>query len=173
VWLTVGGNDAKNELPLGKTIPQLVEEVTENTKTFLDPLFQDNPTIRVVQFGYDILTFSKGLLCPIFGTLVFHHCNGNITCVNTDFLHLHSDYVEGLDRTYDRHDSINILGTLQQIGGVPGASTGHPNLSYYSPDDLMLDNCIHPTPEGFSDVFEVFWNLYFAPRMQNDMNVVF
>lgn len=79
-------------------------QMINRTRTFLKPLFDDNPNIRVVQFGlfavavvvfqlcslhfrsYDILTFSKGLLCPAFGALVFPKCKGNITCVNTEFL---------------------------------------------------------------------------------------
>jgi len=164
VWLTIGGNDAKNELPTGKTIPEIVEEVTERTKIFLDPLFEDNPTIRVIQFGYDVATFSKGILCPLFGSIVFAHCKGNVTCVNTDFLHLQYDYVEPLDNYYPRHDSVNLLGTLQQYGGIPDASVGHPNLAYYSPDDLMLDNCIHPNAEGFEVIFAEFWDIYFKGK---------
>jgi len=142
-----------------------VAEVTARTQLFLEPLFNDNANIRVVQFGYDILTFSKGILCPVLGSLVFHHCAGNITCVNTDFIQMQYQYVDGLDKLYDRHDSVNLLGTVQAAGGVPGASTGHPNLAYYSPDDLMLDNCIHPNDQGFTDVFAKFWELYFAPRI--------
>jgi lysophospholipase L1-like esterase len=38
VWLTIGGNDAKNELPLGVPVEILTQELVNRTKTFLDPM---------------------------------------------------------------------------------------------------------------------------------------
>lgn len=166
VWLTIGGNDGAQGLAAGKSIQEVVKEVTAHTHTFLNPLFNDSKTIDVVQFGYDILTFNKGLTCPIFGEAVFTHCHGNITCVNTDFINLQYAYVEPLDQVYPQHHSVNLLGTLQAAGGIPGASIGHPNMAYYSPNDLMLDNCIHPNDKGFVDIFEAFYNLYFKAQWE-------
>jgi len=162
VWLTIGGNDAKDELPLGVPIETLIHECINRTKTFLDPLFAANPNIRVLQFGYDILTFSKGLICPALGALVLPKCKLNTTCINSQFLKLQYDYVESLNKVYPRHDSVDILGTLQVAGNVPGASIGHPNLARYSPDNLMQSNCIHPNDAGFEYIFKQLWDVYFS-----------
>jgi len=162
VWLTIGGNDAKDELPRGTPIAQLVSECINRTKIFLDPLFAAFPNIRVVQFGYDILTFSKGIICPALGEIVLPKCKLNATCINTNFLQLQTGYVESLNKFYPNHDSLNILGTMQAAGGVPGASVGHPNLSRYSPDNLMQTNCIHPNDAGFEFIFKQLWTMYFS-----------
>jgi len=164
VWLTVGGNDAKNELSIGVPVEKLIQEMINRTRIILKPLFDDNPTIRVVQFGYDVLTFSKGLLCPAFGALVFPKCKGNITCVNTEFLLMQYAYVEKMRAAgpFPRHDSVNLLGTLQVAGKVPGAQITKPNLAYYSPDQYMQANCIHANDEGYVIIFQEFWNRYFS-----------
>lgn len=163
VWITLGGNDAKNELPFGVTIPTVVEQCINNTQIILDPLFAAYPNIQVIQFGYDILTFSKGFLCPIFGEAIFPACQLNTTCINTQFTHLQTDYVEGMSKIYpNNHHSVDLRGTMQAAEGIPGASIGHPNLAYYSPDDLMQDNCIHPNDKGFVYIFNALWDLYFS-----------
>jgi lysophospholipase L1-like esterase len=161
VWLTIGGNDAKNELPFGVTVDQVIKELFNRTSAFLDPLFKANPNIKVVQFGYDIMTFGKGIICPIMGEAILPKCNLNTTCINTQFVRLQSEYVAALDKKYPRHNTVNILGTLQAAGNVPGASTGHPNLAYYSPSNLMQENCIHPNDQGFLYIFNALWDLYF------------
>lgn len=165
VWLTIGGNDAKNELPLGVSVDKVIQELINRTSAFLDPLFKANPNVKVVQFGYDILTFGKGIICPAMGALILPACKLNTTCINTQFVRLQYEYVAALDKKYPRHNSVNILGTLQAAGKIPGASTGHPNLAYYSPDNLMQENCIHPNDQGFLDIFTVFWDLYFKSQM--------
>jgi lysophospholipase L1-like esterase len=165
VWLTIGGNDAKNELPFGVTIDKLIQELINRTSTFLDPLFKANPSIKVVQFGYDILTFSKGLICPAMGKVILPKCNMNTTCINTNFIRLQNDYVTAMDKLFPRHNTVNLLGTLQAAGKIPGASIGHPNLAYYSPDKLMQDNCIHPNDQGFVYIFNALWDLYFKGQV--------
>jgi len=162
VWLTIGGNDAKDELPKGIPIDQLVHECINRTKIFLDPLFAAYPNIRVLQFGYDILTFSKGIICPALGEIVLPKCKLNATCINSNFLQLQFGYVEALNKLYPNHDSVNILGTMQAAGHVAGASVGHPNLAHYSPDQYMQSNCIHPNDAGFEIIFNQLWSMYFS-----------
>jgi len=165
VWLTIGGNDAQFELPMGVPIERVLQELINRTSTFLTPLFKANPNIRVVQFGYDILTFSKGLICPIMGGFVLPACKLNTTCINTQFIRLQHEYVENMDKLFPRHNSVDLLGTLQTAGHIPGASIGHPNLDHYSPDNLMQDNCIHPNDQGFVYIFNALWDLYFKGQM--------
>jgi len=165
VWLTIGGNDAKNELPLGVPIEKVLQELINRTSVFLTPLFQANPNIKVVQFGYDIMTFSKGLLCPAMGALVLPQCKLNTTCINSAFIRLQHEYVEAMVKLFPRHNSVNLLGTLQAAGKIPDASIAHPNLAYYSPDNLMQSNCIHPNDQGFVYIFNTLWDLYFKSQV--------
>jgi len=160
VWLTIGGNDASAKLAAGVPIPQITAELIRDTNLFLRPLLAVNDRIRVVQFGYDILTFSLGI-CPVLGLALFPHCALYTSCINRDFVQLQFAYVAELSRMYPQHDTVNLLGAMQQAGGIPGASPGNPVMSQYSPNNLMSD-CIHPNAQGYQVVFNAFWNLYWA-----------
>jgi len=163
VWLTIGGNDASAKLARGVPIPQIVAEAIADTSAFLRPLFAVNNRIRVVQFGYDLLTFSLGI-CPAAGLALFPHCLLNTECINRDFVQLQFAYVEALSRLFPQHDNVNLLGSMQQAGGIPGASPGFPVMSQYSPNHLMAD-CIHPNAQGYTAVFNAFWNAYWAKQL--------
>ena len=171
VWLSIGGNDALHTMPSGEPIASIMAKAAQNTYTFMDVLFEAHPHIKVVQFGYDILNWkSNGVECEIYGDTIWgHYCNhpiDNTTCDNTQFERLQNEYVEvvakhyrGLGRDYT---AVNMVGTLQAAGGVPGASTGHPVLSQPSPANLLMSNCIHANQVGFTYIFEELYKLYFA-----------
>ena len=113
------------------------------------------------------------------GNLLLPKCNKNVRCINSNFTRIQSDYVrlpqplrcssrvcvkqvEKMKSLFPRHDSVNLLGTLQAAGKIPNASTGqrasmfstppdssslwhcgcagHPNLDFYSPDQYMQSN---------------------------------
>lgn len=166
VWLTIGGNDAQADLPgCGtKCIPKCINETLANSKVFLDPAFAAFPDANVVQFGYDILIFNHFPTCGIKGLLLMPDCKGQTTCVNTNFRHLQTDYVNQLGSYggYKNHVPIDIAGAMQKAGGVAGADVGKPVLSQYSPYKFMQSNCIHANDEGFGHVFDAMWDRYWS-----------
>eukprot|EP01006_Ploeotia_vitrea_P055811 TRINITY_DN68034_c10_g1_i1.p1 TRINITY_DN68034_c10_g1~~TRINITY_DN68034_c10_g1_i1.p1 ORF type:complete len:257 (-),score=8.83 TRINITY_DN68034_c10_g1_i1:517-1287(-) len=169
VWITLGGNDAKNMLPgcqlegksLNTCITHVVEEVIANSKKFLDPLFKAHPNIKVVQFGYDILDMDKLPLCPAYGIALMPKCKDKPLCFNTYFSELQTRYVNKMPSLYPgKFDAIDLRGSMQQYNRDPGVTPGHPNLARYSPGHLLEDNCIHPTSEGFKPILDNFYDLY-------------
>jgi len=168
VWLTIGGNDAAFKLPFGTPVEQIIEEALRDTSIFLRPLFAANPNVRVVQFGYDILTFSMGI-CPLVGLGLFPQCNGNTRCMNTNFIRLQHDYVEKLSELFPQHDSVNLLGSMQRAAGVPGADVGRPNLDFYTPDAYMND-CIHASSLGYNTLFADFYRVYWQGQLESYFN---
>jgi len=115
VWLTIGGNDAMPKLLSMTPIDDIIEHCVEETRIFLDVLFEAHPDIKVVQFPYDILNFqSFNLLCNALGTMFFNGYCGLIPskrCSNELFMRLH-DYVEKVSSYYDNHHSVNLVGAL-------------------------------------------------------------
>eukprot|EP01064_Diplonema_japonicum_P036817 TRINITY_DN842_c0_g1_i1.p2 TRINITY_DN842_c0_g1~~TRINITY_DN842_c0_g1_i1.p2 ORF type:complete len:257 (+),score=71.96 TRINITY_DN842_c0_g1_i1:76-846(+) len=168
VWLTLMGNDAKNKLPGcalegGSTThctQKMVEYVTPNMNKILQAINETNPKVRVVGFGYDILGCGVGNgICDLVPHALYPHCNGNITCFNTEFLALQGVW-ENLQKTHTYVDAVNLLGSIQAGAGDPNASLGHPDLAKFSPNQDMQLNCIHPNNKGFAFIFNNLWNLY-------------
>ena len=70
IWVSVGGNDAQDQLPgcqlAGGTRDECVQEcldsVLNSTQKFLDPVVAAYPDIKIFQFGYDILNVSQCFL---------------------------------------------------------------------------------------------------------------
>ena len=63
-----------------------------------------------------------------------------------------------------RYTVVDLQGTLQKAGGVPGAAVGRPNNTAFSPSRFMAD-CIHANNEGFGLIFAALWDAYFAKRV--------
>lgn len=168
VWVSVGGNDAQDELPgcqiAGGSKDECVQKCIDNlmveTKKFLDPVVEAYPDIKIFQFGYDILNFGQNLECIAMGTALFPSCHDNAECINTEFVKIQHDYVEVLSQNYTQHTALNILGTLQHAGHDQAASVGNPDLKNWSPKNLMEDNCIHASQTGFGIIFEQIYSMY-------------
>jgi len=157
VWLSIGGNDGINELREGRPIEEIVEDIVNNTRLFVEPMIRQFPHIKIVQFGYDITNFDMSRTCTNMGGELFPDCNGNIACCNEEMynLQLASDLTSGYFAT---HTSVDIRGTLQKASGTVPAP--FPNVNYYSPNSVMND-CIHPNSVGFQAVFDQLWEVYF------------
>ena len=65
----------------------------------------------------------------------------------------------------ERYTGINVLGTVQQAGGVANASVGSPNIHVGSPCSLMK-YCVHPEGAGATAIMEAFWTLYFSKQLK-------
>mmetsp|Transcript_42862 Transcript_42862/g.68778 ORF Transcript_42862/g.68778 Transcript_42862/m.68778 type:complete len:266 (+) Transcript_42862:17-814(+) len=177
VWLSIGGNDVidfmpscTEKMPVDDCINILLPEVINNTQTFLNPLFAAHPTIQVVQFGYDIPNLDENVLCRSIGKDIIDGCNGTASCINPQFVKVQYLYVDQMAKIYPNNvNAVNLLGSLQAQDEYPGVNITNPDLSKWSPKDLMEDNCIHPTrydrpgePAGFKVIFDNLWDAYFA-----------
>ena len=68
---------------------------------------------------------------------------------------------EGLAREFAsnaHYHPLNLLGTLQVAGGVPGARVGAPVWSQYTPPQFVhkadgMWSCVHLTPKGYSALY--------------------
>ena len=161
IWMTCGGNDAKNRLPGCSPQQECIGKVTEEVKADMAVMYNAvmnvNPTARIVSFGYDVMGFG-GLICGLIPRLVLPECNNDPFCVNTNWLAIQVAIQEVAAR-HSNYDSVNLLGSLQYANGVTGAYPGSPILSQYSPG--YDATCIHPTESGYRTVFENFYNIYF------------
>jgi hypothetical protein len=65
---------------------------------------------------------------------------------------------------HHNYTGLNILGTVQQAGGVPGARTGAPVVGVHGSPCGLMTECVHPTYGGMgaTAVGEAFWQLYFS-----------
>ena len=140
---------------------EIISIITNQTILMLDPVFDKFPSLQVVQFGYDILNFQKAI-CSLEGRELMHGCDDTPSCINHQFVKLQTEYVAALQRKYGvNYHGINLLGTLQVYGGYPNVTVGHPDLSKWSPRNLIESNCIHPKkPKGFKDVFDEMYKAY-------------
>jgi len=139
-----------------------VAEAVNDTRVILDSLFRNHPNIKVVQFGYDIVNFEMSIICSTLGRTLFPDCRRNdIACANNDMYHLQWA-VEDISTYYKTHTAVDLRGTMQKAGGVPGP---FPNDNYYSPEDLMRD-CIHANSQGFTVLFDQLWEVYFKAEIE-------
>ena len=180
MWLSIGGNDVIDFMPdctkkndVDTCVNIILPQVMNNTQTFLDPLVKNHPNIKIVQFGYDIPNLEENFLCRSIGESIIDGCNDTASCINPQFEKIQTLYVDALPALYPKNlEAINLLGSLQAQDNYPGVSLAHPDLSKWSPKDLMEDNCIHPTrfgrgpnePAGFDVVFNNMWDLYFSKQ---------
>jgi len=162
VWLTIGGNDGIYELAMGRDMEDIVNDVVNNTRKILDPLFRDHPNIKVVQFGYDIVNFEMSVTCRTLGRTIFPYCRGDIACSNTEMYNLQTA-VEMINAYYKGHTVVDLRGSLQRAGG--GVPAPFPNVNYYSPAHILRD-CIHPNSDGFDALFDQLWEVYFKAEIE-------
>ncbi|KAJ9456841.1 hypothetical protein DIPPA_00302 [Diplonema papillatum] len=171
VWLIAGGNDAQASLPLcaaaGKSRAECAEELTQLVDgamhKLLSAIFDNcgNSSVRVVLFGYDIMSFSRdaGLLCAALPLAMFPSCVGQNECFNSEFIKIQETFGK-VSVDYPQTTVLNLLGGLQAHAGY-NASLGSPDLDRYSPAELYGD-CIHPNSAGFDIIFGHMWNLFFS-----------
>ncbi|ETO28241.1 hypothetical protein RFI_08889 [Reticulomyxa filosa] len=189
IWLSLGGNDVLDymptctlDYPVDQCINMLLPEVIANTRKILDPLFLNHPEVQVIQFGYDIINFAKNALCKLIGFDEVRACfdrpecmmspppfflkkKKKKICLNPQMVKIQYLYVDNMTSYYpeSQYFAANMLGSLQASEDIPGSSLEHPNLDYWSPADLIMDNCIHPTIDGgFPVIFNNLWDQVFA-----------
>lgn len=122
--------------------------------------------MKIVQFGYDYMNLVDQTQCQVMlvGMLKGVECGDfplNVTCYHELHNRIQYDYVDNVSSHYSQHTSINLLGSLQQAGGVVGARVGSPVLDKASPPQLTDASCLHPTAEGFEVIAAQMWETYF------------
>jgi len=176
VWISIGGNDVIDAMPScteKKSVDECIElirsEAMNNTKKFMDPLVSDHPAINIVMFGYDVPNLDENILCRSIGKEIINGCDGKPECIVPQYAKIQSLYIDALPAMWPNNvEAINLLGSLQAADQYPGVTLGHPDLTKWSPADLMESNCIHPTrvargkhPAGFKVVFDNMYDVYF------------
>ena len=140
LWLSIGGNDIFASHAAGEG--SAADGNDRNIRAMLAALHDRHPDLRVVMMAYDFPNFEQSQAC-IANAIVYF---GPVTTpvVNQIFL----DEVGAVQARIAEEDArlsfVEVWGTLQAAGGVPGA----PNLLRPSPSRTMAD-CIHPTGEGY------------------------
>jgi len=169
VWLTIGGNDARPLLEQGVPVDTMVAQVTADIVTFLVPLLNAKPTIKLVMFGYDIL-FWDYAICKSTGDKMFvHYCGSRsdpnyIACANQLFYTIQYKCTDLLASKYKQVSSPNLLGSWQHAGGIPGAEIGKPVDKFFSPNQFTapLKLCLHANDKGYDVTFANLWDLFFS-----------
>ena len=180
VWYTLGGNDYAEKgyqscdqrastmaanLECGD---RLTGVITNCTRTMLKKMWAASPQTQVMQAGYDLPcmgTTHNPKQCLPSSRVPF--CGSNVTCGIMTSIHWQKPLLEPLATEYPHlYTGLNILGTVQQAGGVAGASPGHPVMTMGSPCELMTE-CVHPTygKAGAKAVGEAFWSMYFQQHV--------
>jgi MYXO-CTERM domain-containing protein len=155
VWLSIGGNDlfANYTAGLGAQNADIYET---NLRQILTTLWASYPDIKVVMFGYDFVNFEQSPEC-ISQALVYFGpvATADINQYMVDDVHgVQQQLAAEFPNLTHVHE---VLGTLQSAGGIPGA----PNILFPSPSQYMND-CIHPTSQGYSLIHEVLWLNYWG-----------
>lgn len=170
VYLSIGGNEFLEGLPLKINILEIYAEMMRATGKIIDTLVAARPHVHVYHFGYEILNWEGSAYCRGFGDLelkgdppLFCPDSTNVTCMtHIQATWLQANFVDLLARKYSsnpHYHGLNLLGTLQVAGGVPGAEVGAPNWGRYSPaqyvrSEAKLDwGCVHLTPDGYTALY--------------------
>jgi len=168
VWITIGGNDAADGMEAGQPISKILNDFVKHERAFFEPLIKAVPTIKVVQFGYDIL-FWDYFECTAQATAIFgRHCgkhgSANFTeCANA-LMYQVQDTVEAFASNYTQLTAPNLMGSLQKAGGISAADIGKPNIHYFSPNKYTGPTkfCLHANNEGYDIIFKNLWDIYFS-----------
>jgi hypothetical protein len=166
VVLSIGGNDFLEGMPKFHSPDKILAEMLVDTDRILMPLFEAFPDVHVYQFGYEILDWAGSAACKRYSGPEFRGvCSSwmdTTCCVKTQQKYLQTLYVDALAAKYHgkyNYHGVNLLGTLQKAGGVPGADVGKPVLTKYSPSQFVrLDSsvlgCVHLTISGYTVLYK-------------------
>merc|ERR1719221_455655 len=91
----------------------------------------------------------------------------NVACAHSHFNVWQNMLMKTFNEKYPlNYTGINILGTLQVLGNVPGAEIGLPNVMKGSPCSMNY-GCVHPNPgtEASRAIGEQFWLQFFSKHV--------
>ena len=179
VWYTLGGNDLVNKdyaacsaaAPDDATalacMANQTRRATDCTQALLGKFFAAFPKAKVMQCGYDIPCQDSS--CIKTADARNAYCRSNTSCFNQFTAAWQGMLLDPVAAAFPEpaYTALNILGTAQAAGGVPGASPGHPNLTAQgTPCDLMT-SCVHPKhgKAGATAIGEAFWSMYFSKHV--------
>ena len=98
------------------------------------------PASRVMQCGYDFPCQTGR--CIGVDDHRFPFCGANETCLDQTTVQWQQIYIGALKARYkemgQNYTGLDIIGTVQQAGGVAGATVGHPAMDQGSPCDQII-----------------------------------
>lgn len=183
VWVTLGGNDAKNFAPgcaaqhksASECTTELIDKLEGQVGTILDTIHESNPNAKVVGFGYDLMFGAE--LCHLVARAIFPQCwnstetPGNpIRCFNSQFISIQAMW-ERLAGARAYVTAINVLGATQIAAGGSNATIGQPDLDKFGPAKYwpITTGCIHPSTgtegSGGMQIMKEFYSQYWSQAL--------
>jgi hypothetical protein len=164
-WLVIslGGNDLLDGYLLGGYGDGIFPIVDQSIRQILDELLGYFPDLKVSLNGYDFFNFLHSPECIIEGQLYL----GGDTYFQNSLLAELTYIAEAIAADYPQVTFTNLLGTLQEAGGVPFPPNFYlPSPAQFYPD---ADECIHPRgPGGYWAIMQRIYDNYFGPLNDDD-----
>lgn len=159
VWLSMGGDDLLSETERELTTRHVGDCIAKSARA----LFRIVPGVRIVQFGYDLLckgdTYAKNSVACAHrtGAACYHRPLTKMQRV------LEANVTRGVRSA--NYSVLNLQGTFQRAAGEANA----PNLDEFSPKRFLQTDCLHPSPLGWTALFERLADEYFLPQQLADV----
>ena len=187
VWYTAGGNDLAQDLQYHAcTLVAATEDAIQScigkanarlmacSVSLFERLWDVFPNAKIGQYNYMATCMHGECLIEaasyLGGPFCFEkrHSHGSPTaCMLSLLEYWQSIYVDALQRRFPapRYTGMNLLGAVQHASGIPGASTGHMNVSGGGARCSWMHNCVHPmygTPAAQA-IGQAMWMLWLEP----------
>ena len=186
VWLTVGGNDLANDDAYHTCLDgagtdndaaacteAAVSRFLPCTQTLLAHLWAEFPNAKVGQYGYEAPCLDGDCLSAaaqfLGGSYCLRRYKGGTpeNCILRLLQYTQVLTVDVLQAATPKpkYTGMDVLGACQAASGVPGASTGHMNLTGSGSKCEWMTACVHPTysTPTATAIGKAFWNLWLEP----------
>lgn len=187
VWYTAGGNDlaqdleyhactlfAETDSAIKTCVSQANSRLMACTQTLYESLWAAFPNAKVGQYNYMATCMQGECLLEAAAYLGGPYClekkhdlGSPSACMLTLLEYWQTIFVDALQQKYakPRYTGMNLLGAVQHASGVPGASTGHMNVSGGGANCAWMNGCVHPrcgTPAAEA-IGAAMWKLWLEP----------
>jgi lysophospholipase L1-like esterase len=159
--VSMGGNDLLDAYLLQGMGDAVFPVIEESVRAVLDQLVAFRPELKIAYNGYDFPNFEHNDYCIVMGQLML----GGLTYDKNVLFQRLTEIAQSIAADYPQVYAVDLLGTLQTAGGVPGA----PNLWLPSPAQYFPeDDCIHPSDGGYWPIMDAIYEGFFSPLNGTD-----
>lgn len=161
LMLSLGGNDLFDGYLLMGYGDALFPLVDGWLRQIIDELLATAPHLNISLNGYDFPNFEHCVECILMGQAAL---GGNTYTQNLLIAEL-TYMAQEIAGDYPQVHAVDLLGTLQEAGGVPFA----PNFYRPSPADYFPGaDCIHPSDGGWRIIMHKLYDEFFTPILEGD-----
>ncbi len=154
--VSLGGNDLLDGYLLGGLGDEVFTQIEADIRTVIDGLLAVAPYLQISLNGYDFPNFEHTVECVVMGQAML---GGNTYTQNKLFAEL-TKIAQRIDEDYPEVYATNLLGALQEAGGMPQAPNYlRPSPAKYFPEE----DCIHPSNGGYRVVMQRIYDNFFGP----------